>query len=87
LLARIAELRTDGRLRKKAGRGVLVKGPKLGQDVRLDLPTVGSRTTEGVARAQLAGIAVTSGQAVITDAQAMIDAADRAGLFIVGQRP
>jgi DUF1009 family protein len=87
LLARIAQLRSEGRLRKKPGRGVLVKGPKLGQDTRLDLPTVGPRTIEGVARAQLAGIAVTSGQAIAAEAQAMIDAADSAGLFILGQRP
>ena len=86
LLTRIAQLRSEGRLRKKPGRGVLVKGPKLGQDTRLDLPTVGPRTIDGAARAQLAGIAVTSGQAVVAEAQAMIDAANRAGLFILGQR-
>lgn len=87
LLARIAQLRAEGRLRKKPGRGVLVKGPKAGQDTRLDLPTVGALTVEGAARAQLAGIAVTSGQAVVADAQAMIEAADRAGLFVFGHAP
>lgn len=86
LLARIAQLRADGRLRKKPGRGVLVKAPKAGQDTRLDLPTVGSLTIEGVARAQLAGIAVTAGRALVADAQTMIEAADRAKIFIVGQR-
>lgn len=86
LLARVAQLRAEGRLRKKVGRGVLVKGPKTGQDARLDLPTIGSATVACVARAQLSGIAVTSGQAVVADAQAMIEAADRARLFILGQR-
>src|SRR5215208_4979096 len=41
LLARAAQLRADGRIRAKAGRGVLVKAPKRGQDLRFDLPTVG----------------------------------------------
>ncbi|HXN69699.1 MAG TPA: UDP-2,3-diacylglucosamine diphosphatase LpxI, partial [Bradyrhizobium sp.] len=34
LLARVARLRQEGRIRAKAGRGVLVKAPKSGQDLR-----------------------------------------------------
>ena len=34
LLARIAQLRAQGRIRAAAGRGVLVKAPKTGQDLR-----------------------------------------------------
>ena len=41
LLARVARLRGEGRIRAKAARGVLVKAPKSGQDLRFDLPTVG----------------------------------------------
>jgi DUF1009 family protein len=84
LLARVARLREAGRIRAKAGRGVLVKAPKSGQDLRYDLPTVGARTVEGAANAGLAGIAVIAGHTVAADAQAMIAAADRAGLFIQG---
>src|SRR4029453_18694112 len=58
LLARVARLRAEGRIRTKAGRGVLVKMPKSGQDLRYDLPTIGPRTVQGVANAGLAGIAV-----------------------------
>ena len=58
LLARVARLRSEGRIRAKARRGVLVKAPKRGQDLRFDLPTVGSRTVEGAASAGLAGIAI-----------------------------
>src|SRR3569832_1099057 len=47
LLARVARLRKDGHFRAKAGRGVLVKMPKSGQDLRYDLPTVGPRTVDG----------------------------------------
>src|SRR6202166_3751929 len=45
LLARVAHLRSEGRIRAKAARGVLVKAPKSGQDLRFDLPTIGPRTT------------------------------------------
>src|SRR5881392_2227804 len=55
LLARVARLRKEGRIRAKAGRGVLVKAPKSGQDLRFDLPTIGARTIDGVANAGLAG--------------------------------
>jgi len=84
LLARLTRLRAEGRLRAKAGRGVLVKAPKRGQDLRYDLPTVGQRTVEGVAKAQLAGIAVIAGNTLAADTQAMIEAADRCGVFIQG---
>jgi DUF1009 family protein len=84
LLARIARLREQGRIRVPAGRGVLVKAPKAGQDLRYDLPTVGPRTLEGAASAKLAGIAVAAGNAIVAEPQAMIAAADKAGLFITG---
>jgi hypothetical protein len=85
LLKRIADLRASGRIRAASGRGALVKAPKSGQDLRFDLPTVGSRTVEGIAAAGLAGLAVIAGNTVVADPQTMIEAADTAGLFIVGQ--
>lgn len=84
LLARVAQLRADGRIRAKAGRGVLVKAPKSGQDPRFDLPTVGPRTVAGAANAGLAGIAIAAGYALVVEPQAMIETADQAGLFIEG---
>jgi UDP-2,3-diacylglucosamine hydrolase len=84
LLARIAQLRAQGRIRAATKHGVLVKAPKSGQDLRFDLPTVGSRTVEGAAKAELAGLAVAAGNAIVADPQAMIEAADRAGLFVSG---
>jgi DUF1009 family protein len=80
----VARLRADGRLRAKAARGVLVKAPKSGQDLRFDLPTVGPKTVEGAAKAGLAGIAITAGYSIAAESQAMIEAADKAGLFIQG---
>jgi UDP-2,3-diacylglucosamine hydrolase len=84
LLARVARLRSEGRLRAKAARGVLVKAPKSGQDLRFDLPTVGSTTIDGAAGAGLAGIAIIAGNTIAADSQAMIVTADKAGLFIQG---
>lgn len=84
LLARIAQLRAQGRIKAKAGRGVLVKAPKAGQDLRYDLPAVGPRTVEGAANAQLAGVAVVAGNTVVAEPQALIAVADKAGLFVTG---
>jgi DUF1009 family protein len=84
LLARVARLRREGRIRAKAARGVLVKAPKSAQDLRFDLPTVGPRTIEGAAAAQLAGIAIVAGNTIVVEPQTMIEAADAAGLFVTG---
>lgn len=84
LLARVARLRAEGRIRAKAGRGVLVKAPKSGQDLRFDLPTVGPNTVEGANKAGLTGIAIAAGNTIVAEPQAMIEAADKAGLFILG---
>jgi len=84
LLARVARLRKEGRIRAKAARGVLVKAPKGGQDLRFDLPTIGPRTIEGAAAAELAGIAIVAGNTIVVEPQAMIEAADTAGLFVTG---
>ena len=84
LLARVARLRAEGRIRAATTRGVLVKAPKSGQDLRFDLPTMGPRTVEGAASARLAGIAIVAGHTVVADPQAMIEAADAAGLFVTG---
>jgi hypothetical protein len=84
LLARVARLRSEGRIRARSPSGVLVKAPKRGQDLRFDLPAVGARTVEGAAAAGLAGIAISAGNAILAEPQAMIAAADAAGIFVTG---
>jgi len=84
LLRRVVQLRGEGRLRTRPGRGVLVKAPKSGQDLRFDLPALGPNTVEELIAAQLAGVAVVAGHTVVAEPQAMVDAADRAGLFVIG---
>jgi hypothetical protein len=84
LLARVARLRAERRIRAKSARGVLVKAPKSGQDLRFDLPTVGARTADGAKAASLAGIAIVAGNTIVVEPQSMIETADAAGLFITG---
>jgi UDP-2,3-diacylglucosamine hydrolase len=84
LLNRIAELRRLGRVTSAPGVGVLVKAPKPGQDRRFDLPSIGPRTIENMARAGLAGLAVTAGSTMIAEPDAVITAADRAKVFLIG---
>ena len=84
MLARVAEMRRNGRLRGRAGIGVLVKAPKPGQDLRIDLPSVGPQTVAGVVAASLAGIAVAAGGTVVAEPERLIAAADRAKVFVLG---
>jgi DUF1009 family protein len=84
MLARIADLRERGRIPTAKGVGVLVKAPKPGQDRRLDMPAIGPRTVEAVARAGLAGIAVVAGSTIIAEPAEVALAADAAGLFVHG---
>jgi UDP-2,3-diacylglucosamine hydrolase len=84
MLTRVAQLREAGRVGTPKGAGVLVKAPKPAQDRRFDLPSIGPKTIEGAIRAGLAGVAVAAGETVIAEAEALVAAADRANIFIIG---
>lgn len=86
MLARIAELRAQGRIATPPRMGVLVKAPKPQQDRRFDLPAIGPRTIEEATRAGLAGIAVVAGASILAEPDAVARAADKAGLFVVGTK-
>jgi DUF1009 family protein len=86
MLQRVAELRRIGRM--KAGRGgVLVKLAKPGQELRADLPTIGTATIENAARAGLKGIAIHAGNALISDFEATCTRAKEEKVFLVGIDP
>lgn len=87
MLLRCAELPASLRGRAGARLGVLAKTPKPIQDRRVDLPTIGLSTVEAAAEAGLAGIAGEAGALIVIDREAVVDAADRLGLFIVGAPP
>lgn len=84
MLRRVAALPDDLRGRAEKREGVLAKMVKPGQEVRVDLPTIGLETVRLAAAAGLAGIVAEEGQAFIIDKAAVIDAATEAGLFIAG---
>ena len=84
MLARCAALPASLRGNTQVRRGVLVKWPKPIQERRVDLPTLGLATVEGAAAAGLAGIAAEAGGLLVLQRGAVIAAADRLGLFIVG---
>jgi DUF1009 family protein len=64
--------------------GVLVKAPKQGQDLRLDMPAIGPKTIEGAIDAQLRGVAIASGQVLLLEREVCAREADAAGLFVAG---
>jgi DUF1009 family protein len=84
MLDRVAAMHDSGRIRLPAGAGVLVKAPKRRQDRRFDLPSIGPDTVMRAAKAGLAGIAVIAGATILAEPQRLIEAADGAGLFVVG---
>ena len=87
MLARVAGLPAEIRGSPQAPRGVLAKAPKPIQERRMDLPTIGVRTIENAARAGLSGIAGEAGGLIVLDRAAVIEAAERLGLFVWGAEP
>ncbi len=65
---------------------VVVKVRKPNQDFRFDLPATGIKTIETLASVQGAVLAVEAGQSLLFDPEAMIQAADKAGIVVVGVR-
>jgi DUF1009 family protein len=84
MISRVAEMRQIGRLRHKGAAGVLVKAPKRGQDLRLDMPAIGPDTIAGVARAQMRGLALAAGAVLVVERERCVREADAAGLFLAG---
>ncbi|PPD01514.1 MAG: hypothetical protein CTY31_01740 [Hyphomicrobium sp.] len=84
MIARVAAQRagSDGSLAKRSG--VLIKRAKPGQDVRLDLPTIGPDTVTAVDRAGLSGIAAQQGHVIVAHRAELMTEADRLGIFVVG---
>lgn len=73
--------------KRKGVGGVLVKLRKPQQDMRIDLPTIGTRTIERAHETGLRGIAVHAGNGLIVDETEVIKLADKYGLFVIGVTP
>ena len=75
---------TDQSLRGEGG-GVLVKRPKIGQDLRVDMPAIGPDTVAGAAAAGLDGIVISARKVVLIERDRLVRAAQEAGLFIFAE--
>lgn len=84
MIGRVADLRSRGRLKIGKADGMLVKAPKLGQDLRVDMPAIGPDTLHHAVSAGLSGIGVKAGQVLVGDRRELGDLADRLGLFVEG---
>ena len=62
--------------------GVFVKRPKAGQDLRVDMPTIGPNTIDQVAKAGLSGIVISPDACVVVNLHQTIERANNHGIFI-----
>ena len=62
--------------------GVLVKAAKPGQDLRIDMPTIGPDTLRRAAQVRLEGVVIEAGRVMMLDAPLCIKIADQQGLFL-----
>lgn len=85
MLARVAGLPADLHGTPGSLKGALAKAPKPIQDLRVDMPVIGARSVEMAHAAGLAGIAGLTGKLILIDRAAIIEAADRLGLFVWGE--
>ena len=76
-----------GTYQRKGVGGVLVKLRKPQQDMRIDLPTIGTKTIENLHSAGMRGVAVHAGNALIVDEEKVIALADKYSMFICGIEP
>ncbi|MBE6452770.1 MAG: LpxI family protein [Alphaproteobacteria bacterium] len=80
-------IRRCGEYRRKGNGGILLKLRKPQQDMRIDLPTIGTRTIERAYETGLRGVVVHSGNSLIVDEDKVIKLADKYGIFIMGVTP
>ena len=85
MLMRVASLPGDLRGSAVDRKGALGKAPKPIQDLRVDMPVIGARTVELAAAAGLSGIGGMAGKLIVIDRPAIVEAADRLGLYVWGE--
>jgi DUF1009 family protein len=77
-----AQLINRAKMLSNSNNAILIKLKKPGQDTRLDLPTIGIETVKQAFDANLVGIVIQAGATIIVERNAMIDQANKSGLFI-----
>ncbi len=76
-------IRRAGELTSGKG-GVMVKVAKPDQDMRFDVPAIGTRTIDSLVSAGISVLGIEAGRTLMLEPQAIIDAADAHGVCIVG---
>jgi DUF1009 family protein len=84
MLARVGAGQSVGVAAGDGRSGLLVKRPKPGQELRIDLPAIGPDTVRRAAGAGLAGVAVLAQRALAAERTALCELADTLGLFVQG---
>jgi DUF1009 family protein len=82
---------TDAMIRRtgdlcRNGRWTLLKVAKPNQDMRFDVPTVGLLTIQNMKAAGATCLAVEAGKVILLDKPQLLEAADKAGIAVVGVR-
>lgn len=77
-----ATIRRGGELGKE--KAVVVKASKPSQDMRFDVPAVGSKTIETMCSVRASVLAVEAGKTVVFDRDEMVALADQNGIAIIG---
>ncbi|MEM9580305.1 MAG: UDP-2,3-diacylglucosamine diphosphatase LpxI [Pseudomonadota bacterium] len=72
---------TPEHLRK--GAGVFVKAPKIGQDLRVDMPAIGPETIRATHRAGLGAVVIAANRVLVIDRQATVELAESLGVTLV----
>lgn len=80
VILRAAELANGRKL-------TVVKAARPRQDMRFDVPVIGPTTVEKMRAANATALAVEAGKTLLIDREALIEAADRARIAIVGYAP
>lgn len=71
-----------GALAREGSKPVLVKMTKIGQDDKIDLPTIGPDTISQAAAAGFAGVYIEAGRTLVLEKAELIARATSAGLFV-----
>jgi DUF1009 family protein len=79
-----AAIARAGRLADRGTR--IVKVAKPGQDMRFDVPVIGRATIAAMAAVGADGLSVDAGKTLMVEGDAVIQAADEAGIVVVGRQ-
>ena len=76
------------RAAKLAGPGcVVIKLARPKQDLRFDIPVVGPKTFQVLAKAKVAALVLEAGKTLFLEKESCLETARKLGLVVVGQAP